>query len=159
MSDPMLTALAVKRPRETDGPTTDPKQWTNVLAEVPLFAALSKRHLRKVAAAAQIRRFHNGAALMRQGEPGEALHVLLDGKVAVLPPGRPAVRLGIGSFVGELALLDGGPRTATVIADGAVVALTIPRTRFRKLLLSEPSLAVAVAGELAQRLRAAQAVG
>jgi CRP-like cAMP-binding protein len=60
--------------------------------------------------------------------------------------------------VGELALLDDGPRSATVLAEGDVLALTITRARFRKLLQAEPSIAIGVAEELARRLRSVQAV-
>ena len=71
--------------------------------------------------------------------------------------GRPALILGAGSVIGELALLDGGTRTATVVAKGPVTTLTITGKQFRKLLQSEPSIAIAVAEELARRLRTAHA--
>jgi len=136
-----------------EGRPDDPRGWTNVLADVPLFAALNARHLRKVAAAARIRRFRDSTELMRAGEPGNDVHVVLDGEVAIRRPGRSSLTLGIGSFVGELALLDGGVRTATVVARGPVITLAISRARFRKLLLAEPPIAVAIAEELARRLR------
>jgi CRP-like cAMP-binding protein len=142
----------------TDGPPTDPREWTNVLAEVPLFASLNGRHLRHVAGLARIRRFHDGAALMRAGDAGDALYVLLDGRATVRVPRRGEIALEVGAFVGELALLDDGPRTATVVADGPVIALTVGRAGFRKLLRSEPSIAVAIAEELARRLRTAQTI-
>ena len=138
--------------------TTDPKEWTNVLAEVPLFASLSARHLRHVAGLARIRRFHEGAVMIDAGDAGDALYVLLDGRATVRVPGRGTVRLDMSAFVGELALLDDGPRTATVVADGPVVVLTVSRAAFRKLLRSEPSIAVAIAEELARRLRTAQSI-
>ena len=138
--------------------TSDPKEWTNVLAEVPLFASLSKRHLRHVAGLAKIRRFHDGAAMMRTGDAGDAMYVLLDGRATVRPRRGGAVKLEMGAFVGELALLDDGPRTATVVADGPVVALSIGRARFGELLRSEPAIAVAIAEELARRLRAANTI-
>jgi CRP-like cAMP-binding protein len=138
--------------------TTDPKQWTNVLAEVPLFASLSARHLRHVAGLAKIRRFHDGASLMRAGDAGDAMYVLLDGHATVRVPRAGAIGLEMGAFVGELALLDDGPRTATVVADGPVVALSITRAGFRKLLRTEPSIAVAIAEELARRLRTAHTI-
>jgi len=147
-----LAELAAKH----DAAADDPKLWTNVLAEVPLFASLNQRHRRKVAGVANMRRFHDGAVLMKQGQAGDAMYVLLDGEVTVRPPGLKAFTLGVGSFVGELALLDGGPRTATVVARGDVLALSIGRARFHKLLLSEPRIAVAIAEELARRLRSAQ---
>ena len=135
----------------------DAREWTNVLAEVPLFAGLSVRQRRKLAAVARIRRFADGAPFIRAGEPGEGLFVLLDGEVSVRAPGRAPLTLGIGSVIGELALLDGGARTANVVAKGPVVTLTITGKQFRKLLHSEPSIAVALAEELARRLRTAHA--
>jgi CRP-like cAMP-binding protein len=150
--------LQVPRPATTDGPPTDPKEWTNVLAEVPLFAALNGRHLRRVAGIARIRRFHDGAVLMRAGESGDAMYVLLDGRATVRVPRGGEFGLEVGAFAGELALLDDGPRTATVVADGPVIALTVSRAGFRKLLRSEPSIAVAIAEELARRLRTAHTI-
>lgn len=133
----------------------DARGWTNVFAEVPLFAQLGSRQRRKVASLARIRRFPDGAPIVRQGEPGDALHVVLDGAVSVARPERRERTLGVGSIIGELALLDGGPRTATVTAKGELVTLTIPAARFRTLLRSEPAIAVAIAEELARRLRGA----
>jgi len=149
-----LAALA----REHGYRADDTRGWSNVLAEVPLFAALNTRQRRKVATAARIRRFADGAPLVRTGQPGDGLYVLLDGELSVQVPGRSALPLGVGSFIGELALLDGGPRTATVVAKGPVVTLTITGKRFHKLLQSEPSIAVALAEELARRLRTAHAM-
>lgn len=137
---------------------TDPKEWVNVLAEVPLFASLGTRHLRHVAGLARIRRFHDGAVMMRAGDAGDAMYVLLDGRATVQVSRGRGVGIDTGAFVGELALLDDGPRTATVVADGPVLALSISRASFRKLLRSEPSIAVAIAEELARRLRTAHTI-
>jgi CRP/FNR family transcriptional regulator, cyclic AMP receptor protein len=134
----------------------DARSWTNVIAEVPLFADLGARQRRKVASLAKIRRFADGAKLVRAGDPGDALHIVLDGEVSVVQRGKSSLRgLGVGTIVGELALLDGGPRTASVVAQGDVVTLSIPAARFRKLLRVEPSIAIGIAEELARRLRAA----
>ena len=132
--------------------------WTNVLAEVPIFTELSGRHLKKVAGASRIVRFHDGAAIIRAGTPGDALYVLVDGEVSVRRRGLPPVTLGVGSFFGEMALFDDSPRSATVIASGPVVCLAISRTRFHKLLRSEPPIALGLLRELARRLRVAQSV-
>jgi len=134
----------------------DPRDWLNVLADVPLFAGLNTRHLRKVAGLGRIRRIHEGARVIRAGDPGDSLYVVLDGEVSVGRRGLPALTLGIGSFFGELALIDGGPRTATVVAKRPIVCLTIGRTPFLRLLRAEPAIAVAVLEELAGRLRAVQ---
>jgi CRP-like cAMP-binding protein len=104
----------------------------------------------------RIKRFHNGTAIVRAGEPGDALYVVLDGEVSVRRRGLPGVTLGIGSFFGEMALLDGGARSASVVAESPVACLTIAQSRFLKLLQSEPAIAVGILKELAARLRAAQ---
>lgn len=135
----------------------DARGWANVLGEVPLFAGLSRRHLKKVAALGRIRRFHDEMPIVRMGEPGDTLFVVLDGEVSVHRPGLTSLTLGIGSFFGEIALLDGGARTATVTARGPVVCLAVAHSRFAKLLHSEPAIAVTLLRELAARLRTAQA--
>lgn len=94
--------------------------------------------------------------IMKSGEPGDSFHVLLDGGVTVRRAGLPSLVLERGSFFGEMALLDGGPRTATVLAKGPVVSLVIARSRFLKLFRSEPPIAIAMVEELARRLRTAE---
>jgi len=127
--------------------------WAPVLAGVPLFAGLSKRHLKRVAALARARRFHSGQAILRAGEPGAAFYVVLDGTVRVLPVAGRVVRLGPGEAFGELALLDDGPRSADVVAEGEVLTMAIGRGAFDKLLRSEPAIARALLRTLAARLR------
>ena len=150
-------ALGLKRGVDRSRTAEDPKEWTNVLAEVPLFEGLGRRQLRKVASAARIARFHDHQIIMKSGEPGDSFHVLLDGSVTVERPGLPALDRKHGYFFGEMALLDGGPRTATVLAKEPVLSLVIARSRFLKVLRSEPSIAIAMIEELARRLRSAQA--
>jgi CRP/FNR family transcriptional regulator, cyclic AMP receptor protein len=82
--------------------------------------------------------------------------VLIDGAVRVIPPtGRPR-RLRAGDFFGEMALLDESPRSASVVADGEVLTMTISRSAFSKLLKHEPSLCHELLRTLAARLRAAE---
>ena len=127
--------------------------WSPVLAEVPLFAGLSKRHLRRLAGLARARRFAQGTTILRAGEPGAAFYVVLDGTVRVLPGTGRVFKLGPGEVFGEMALLDDGPRSADVVADGEVLTMTIGRTAFDKLLRSEPAIARALLRTLAARLR------
>jgi CRP-like cAMP-binding protein len=134
----------------------DASGWANVLAGVPLFAGLSRRHLRQVAGTGRIARFDNGTAIVRAGDPGDTFYVILDGDVSIRRRGVSAIPLGTGSYFGEMALLDGGSRSASVIADGQVTCLTIKRPRFLKLLRSEPAISVALLAELAGRLRTIQ---
>ena len=141
--------------REAKAPS-DARDWANVLAEVPLFAGLSRRHLNKVARLGRVSRFHDGTKIVAAGEPGDALYVTLDGEVSVRLRGLPSVTRGMGSFFGEMALLDGRPRSATVVATGPVVCLTITQQRFLKLVRSEPAIAVALLKEMATRLRSVE---
>ncbi len=155
------SAAAVHIGRELVRPGTadaNASAWANVLADVPLFAELNRRHLRKVAGIARIARFEDGSAIVRAGQDGDSFYVLVDGSAKVARRGLPPLTLDVGSFFGEMALLDGGPRAATVSAKGPVACLVITRPRFLKLLRSEPAIAVAMVQELARRLRAAQAV-
>ncbi len=130
--------------------------WLATLAEVPLFDGLSKRHLRQVAKLARIRRFAPGSAIVRAGDSGRSFYVLLDGTAKVERAGGRARRLGVGDYFGEMALLDGAPRSADVRAEGEVLALTIDRPGFAKLLRAEPRLAETLLRTLAGRLRAAE---
>ena len=138
--------------------SVDARGWANVLGVIPLFAELNRRHLNKVAAIGRIRRFHDGSAIVRAGERGDALFVILDGEVSVRRPGLSELSLGSGSFFGEMALLDSAARSASVIAKGPVVCLAIGQPRFLKLLHTEPAIAVALLKEVAARLRSVQAV-
>jgi CRP-like cAMP-binding protein len=111
-----------------------------------------------VAGIARVVRFDDGSAIVRAGRDGDSFFVLVEGSVRVSRRGLPSLTLEEGSFFGEMALLDGGPRTATVTAKAPVACLVIGRPRFLKLLRSEPAIAVAMVEELARRLRAAQAI-
>jgi CRP-like cAMP-binding protein len=148
--------MSTSQRQSKNAAASDARGWANVLAEVPLFAGLSRRHLKKVAELGKLRRFHDGMPIVRRGEPGDTLYVVLDGAVSVHRPGLSALSLGIGSFFGEIALLDGCARTATVTARGPVVCLAIAQSRFLKLLNGEPAIAVTLLRELATRLRTAQ---
>ena len=101
-----------------------------MLEEVPLFAGLPRRHLRRIAALARLKRFTSGASIARAGTPGDAFYVILDGAVRVVPANGKATKLGQGEFFGEMALLDGAPRSADVSADGEVLTIVIGRAAF-----------------------------
>jgi len=130
--------------------------WAGVLKEVPLFRNVSRRHLKHVASLARKRRYVHGTSIVRAGETGSAFYVLLDGTVRVVPAtGRPR-KLKAGDFFGEMALLDDAPRSASVVADGEVLTMTISRSAFSKLLKKEPTLTYELLRTLATRLRAAE---
>jgi CRP/FNR family transcriptional regulator, cyclic AMP receptor protein len=123
------------------------------LADVPLFSGLSRRHLKHVAALAQEEEFDEGEVLAEEGQPGDTFYVLLQGQAKVERGGRRIARLLPGDFFGEIALIDGGPRSATVEAETPIETLTIHRKRFQKMLEEDPSIVVQMLEELSKRLR------
>jgi CRP-like cAMP-binding protein len=138
-----------------DPPRMGPN-WVSVLERVPLFAGLSHRHLRRVASLARSKRFAAGAAVVRAGDPGNSFYVILEGSARVVPRGGRPIRLRAGDFFGEMALLDGAPRSADVTATDELLTMTIGRSGFTKLLHSEPQIAHRIMQRLAERLREAQ---
>jgi CRP/FNR family cyclic AMP-dependent transcriptional regulator len=123
------------------------------LADVPLFSGLSKRHLKHVASLAQEESHREGATLAQEGKPGDSFYVVLEGEAKVERGGRRVARLLPGDFFGEIALIDGGPRTASVVSETPLQTLTITRKRFHKMLEEDPSIVVQMLEELARRLR------
>ena len=132
------------------------REATDLLGQVPIFASLSRRHLARIASVAATKRYAASSPLVRVGKPGDAFYVILDGSARVDVPGRP-VTLEAGDFFGEMAILDGEPRSATVTAVSDVLVLMIPRAKFLKVLESEPKIALAIMATLTHRLRAVQA--
>ncbi len=115
------------------------------LAEVPLFANLSPDVLDDLARISRVRRYPSGQVLWNEGDPGDSLLVLEEGQLRIsrfTASGQEAVLavFEAPASLGELALLDGEPRDATVIAQRAVVVRVVPRTAFHTLLQREPLL-------------------
>jgi CRP-like cAMP-binding protein len=134
-----------------DGPLG--AEWVDVLRDIPLFAPLSKRHVKKIANIARPRRFAPSSAIVRKGQRGETFYVILDGEATLSLPRRRNATLGAGDSFGELALLDGGPRTATVIAKTPVLTMAIGRRPFLKLVAGDSDLALGLLKVMAERLR------
>lgn len=132
------------------------RSWLNVLTTVPLLHGLSKRHLGRIADLATHQRFSAHTDLVRSGEPGTSFFVILDGTATVRRTGRRAAKLGPGEFFGEMAVLDGAERTATVTSDTDIEVMVIGRKDLLRLVETEPKLAVGMLTSMASRLRAAQ---
>jgi CRP-like cAMP-binding protein len=127
------------------------------LNAAPLFAALDGHELLPVASAVEVKRIKAGEALFREGEAGDALWVLVSGGVHVEAGGKQLTRMAPPACFGEIALVDRSTRTATVIADGDVVALTLTAERFDGLVRRHGAIAMGVMRLLAERLRQATA--
>jgi flavin reductase (DIM6/NTAB) family NADH-FMN oxidoreductase RutF len=128
-------------------------QYEQLLAKAPVFSALSPELLAPILASGEERAFAEGEAIVRQGEPGDLLYVILEGRVRVERSGRVIETLGEGEFFGEVAVLDGRPRSADVVGATPGRALTISRDVLRKTLEREPRAAWAMLEVLAARLR------
>jgi CRP/FNR family transcriptional regulator, cyclic AMP receptor protein len=132
------------------------KAWLDVLADVPLFTDLSRRHLGKVASLGRTKRFPARTSIVTAGTNADAFYVILDGR-ATVRAGSRRIPLATGDYFGEMALLDGGVRSASVVADSEMLLMAIPRRGFLRLLESEPKIAISIMGTLAHRVRSMQA--
>jgi len=136
-------------PNETTSAAITTQEPLALIARIPLFEALNKRHLRRVLRIAEQRSYAEGETVVRAGVRGEAFYVVLDGRARVERPDGHKHGLGPGDFFGELALLDDAPRSATVVAAGELTTLRVGRPAFAKLLREEPTVAVGLARGLA----------
>jgi CRP-like cAMP-binding protein len=126
------------------------------LQRVSLFEACSTRQLRAIARTAEVQEVPAGEVLARTGEPGDRFFVIVDGSARIEVSAQNQSRIGPGAFFGEMSLLDGEPRSATVVADTAMRLLVIHRRDFVTLLRDVPSLTQRMLITLCQRVRNAE---
>ena len=126
------------------------------LQEVPILRECSESQLRNVARIALVRDALAGTMLTRRGEPGDEFFLILDGSVNVHVSERKRVALGPGAFFGEMSLLDGGNRSATVVAETPVRLLVVNRENFGLLCREVPDLTQILSITLSRRLRQAE---
>jgi CRP/FNR family cyclic AMP-dependent transcriptional regulator len=127
----------------------------SLVAGCPLFAGLEPPALAALAAAGVEVDFPAGRTIAREGEIGTGLFVIVDGSVHVVRDGSVVASLGPGSYFGELSVLDGGPRTAAVVADTPTSCLAVATWDLERVLRDEPGAALAVLRVVAARLREA----
>jgi 2-oxoglutarate dehydrogenase E1 component len=127
------------------------------LERVTLFRELPRPARAVVAGIAETLALPAEATLFREGAPGDALYVVLDGRLRVERDGKVLAVVGVGEVAGEMALVDQKPRSADVVAHGATRLLKIPAQAFQELLAEQPELARGLLRILAQRLRDANA--
>ena len=128
------------------------KDLADLLEDVALFSRCTARQRRTIARHAQIAELPAGVDLIREGEPGDALFVILEGEAKVEHQGVDIDHVTAGAYFGELAILDGEPRSATVVAvtpvKVAVVGIRMVRTMLREFPDLSEQLLIALAGEL-----------
>ena len=122
------------------------------LGELPLFAGLSRRQLAKILPHARLVDVPSGDHLVREGDFAYEFFVIERGRAAVIAGGRHVADLGPGDFLGEIALVRQGARTASVIATGPVQLLVIDAEGFRRMSRSMPSVAAQINAAIEERL-------
>jgi CRP/FNR family transcriptional regulator, cyclic AMP receptor protein len=128
-------------------------QIVQTLKGIPLFSACSGSELNEISSIVREVDFPAGQVICKEGTSGIGMHIVVEGDVKVQIGGRTRRRLGAGAFFGEIALLDGGPRTASVVADTAVKTLSVPQWEFKAMLKAHPNLTVKMLEEACRRLR------
>jgi len=130
------------------------KRGQEALAQVPLFSHLSPRHLKRLTHSTSEVRFADGASVVKEGEQGDRLYVIVEGQARVLNERGDIVnRLLPGDFFGEISLLDGGACTATVVCETPVAVLELRRSAFQRVLQEEPRVAINLLEHAAAMLR------
>jgi CRP/FNR family cyclic AMP-dependent transcriptional regulator len=124
-----------------------------LLRGVPLFAGLDQKALEAIGRIAEEREVDAGTALTHEGRHEGYFFVIVSGTVRIERGGQVINTMRDGDFLGEIALLDGGPRTATAVAETACRLLVMTYQRFQQLLDTAPEVRTAVMEEVGQRLR------
>jgi CRP/FNR family transcriptional regulator, cyclic AMP receptor protein len=141
------------------GPRSDPAPSIAALRACRLFAGLDDATLDVLAASLRPRRFRRGEVIFHAGDPGDALFIVVAGRAKITVPAidgsEPAIltTVGPGGFFGELALLDGAPRSTTIVAVDAVESMMLRRDAFMHLVDTEGELRRALLASLASEIR------
>ncbi len=134
----------------------------DTLAHVELFSSLDKKELQTLAKSSQERTYSAGTTLFSQGDSGSGLYILKSGKVSITQKSgaqgaeKEINTVGTGETLGEMALLDDQPRSATVTAVEDVTALLLPIWEFRGVIKAHPDIALKLLATLSRRLRKVQ---
>jgi CRP-like cAMP-binding protein len=123
--------------------------------QVPLFESCTTRELRAISGVVKEVSHPKGTVIAKEGDPGVGLFIIVEGEAEVTIGGKRMAILRRGDFFGEIALLDGGPRSATVTARTDMRLLGLTEWVFRGLIQEHPSIAVRTLESMAGRLRAA----
>jgi CRP-like cAMP-binding protein len=153
-----LTRAAVEAGfKDTHLAETHPETWAPILAEVPLFSGLGARDHLRIARATKVAHVSAGQYLCREGFSAEAFYVLLTGRAVVERGGGRRVILRRGDFFGELGLIDGAARTASVMAETDLWAARLRKDAFVALVDDEPTIARGIMEALVARIRRLEA--
>lgn len=132
------------------------KDILTMLGSVSLFDGLSKRELEAVLASGKVLEVPEAKVMVEEGATGVGFHLILEGEAKVKIGGKTRATLRAGDYFGEMSLLDGGPRSATVQAETPVRTLAITSWAFLPLIDDHPSIARKLLVEMSRRLRAVE---
>ena len=124
-----------------------------VLSYVPLFRGLTKRQMKHLASYCEVADYMADAVIVKEGTDGDAFYVVLKGQAAVTAGGTFLARLVPGDHFGEIAALDGGPRSASVTSETPVTLATMSRPSLLKALHDDPEISLKLMEELARMFR------
>lgn len=131
----------------------------DALAAVDIFAGLSRRQIKKLVEAGKEVRSSSEKVIAAEGLGALAFHIILEGTAEVTRAGNSLRELGPGNYFGEISMIDGKPRSATVSATSEVTTFVIPHGQFADLVQRDAELASALLVTLCGRLREAEARG
>jgi CRP/FNR family cyclic AMP-dependent transcriptional regulator len=123
------------------------------LSRVPLFASLTARQLRKVVRTSSEDSYAAGSSIVLEGGRTETLFVILEGTARITRNGRTVARRNAGEFFGEISMIDGRRRAASVVADTPMRCLVLYHDGLRKLVMDDPRMAWSLLLTLAGRVR------
>jgi pyruvate,water dikinase len=152
----LLQCRAVTAQRGQSVPVTTAEESVEAVTEIPLFAELNERELKEITSLFKERRFAAGSTVVKEGAGGAAFFIIHSGEATVSVQGQPRPPLGPGDYFGEIALIDGGERSATVTASTDLVCLGLTYWDFRPFVESKPSIAWGLMQSLAKRVRQSQ---
>ena len=136
-----------------------------LIRQVPIFADLTADDLEELASVVEERRVDAGKEVFREGDPGDAVYLIVKGSVVVFTggdgtrPERVLSELGAGACIGEMAVLDASPRSATVRALERTRTLRVPGEGFKRVMSERPEMSQAIVAELVKRMRGMMAQG
>jgi CRP-like cAMP-binding protein len=137
--------------------TRIPKRQIELLGQVPLFSACSQNELREIAQLGTPITAKAGTVLTEQGKPGSEFFLVLDGTASCRVGKREVKQFLTGDYFGELALLHGGLRTATIVVVIETELLVLDAREYRAMLTTTPSIGIKMLARLAERLSSADA--
>jgi CRP-like cAMP-binding protein len=129
------------------------RETAQALSVVPLFSGFSKTDLNKLAEETDVVSFPAGTTIVEEGLLGETMFVVTSGEAKVMRGNRRLGTVRPGDFFGEVALLDGAPRSASVVAETPIVAIRLFRRTLLKMLEAEPQLSLKILDSLVRRVR------